>query len=154
MPDPDHPVQFRLLWSWTKKFSVSSGRKSDNYDWFDHSFQICQQLLNIIPQLLKLSSYLYKHAKQSRPISPTRYIYFISYPKGISLERLSPCTIKRTTKLLTEINKINNPIQLINRIPTIPAPVLKSKSAKVDKWIEVKGSSSLPVCIFQGIIPL
>ena len=35
--------------------------------------------------------------------------------------------------LLTEINKINNPIQLINRIPTIPAPVLKSKSAKVDK---------------------
>ena len=77
--------------------------------------------------------YLYKQAKQSRPIPPTRYIYFISYPKGISLERLSPCTIKRTTKLLTEINKINNPIQLINRIPTIPAPVLKSKSAKVDK---------------------
>ena len=51
----------------------------------------------------------------------TVYIFYL-IPKRNFFRMSFPLYHKRATKLLTAINKISIPIQLINRIPIIPAP--------------------------------
>ena len=82
------------------------------------SYQSQRDCLHVCLILIILFSFAYYEAERKNSVSP---------PEENQITTTDSITPSRF------VNKINNPIQLINRIPTIPAPVLKSKSAKVDK---------------------